>query len=153
MKNDGGLSLAEVAAQTSMPLDRVKTYSSLLQGSDDVITFLLDNEVPLKIAAEIVRYQRATSEAKARRLIEKYKETPLTVQSIVAFRKRDEGQRAAPDDDKTTVTAAAKPKPRFVEKLESEMRRHPEALAQVEKVLQKLGYRLVPLAGDARQGA
>lgn len=154
MKNDGGLSLAEVAEQAGLPLDRVKTYSTLLQASDDVITFLEENEVPLKVAAEIVRYQRATNEAKARRLIAKYKETPLTVQAIIALRKRDAGQQSGEGEEKTAVTEAArKPAARLVERLEKEVRKRPEVLGQLDKLLQKLGYRIVRLTVDAKQGA
>jgi ParB family chromosome partitioning protein len=141
IKNENGLTLADVAAQTGFPLDRVKTYFSLFGASDDVAKFLEEREVPLKIAAELVRYQRATNEARARRLLERYKETPLTVQEIIALRKRED--RPARDEQ---PTRAARPK-RFVEQFEAEARRDPSML---EDLARKLGYRLVPLAPQAQ---
>jgi hypothetical protein len=89
--------LAELATQTGFPLDRVKTYFVLFGASDDVMRFLEEHEVAPKVAAEIVRYQRATNEARARRLIERYKETP-------ADRPRD--RRAAEARDSATERRA-----------------------------------------------
>src|SRR5262245_1814275 len=87
IKNDSGLSHAELADQTGLPLDRVKSYFSLFAASDELLSFLEQQEVPLKAAVELVRYERATNEARARRLTERYKKSPLTAQEIIALRK------------------------------------------------------------------
>ena len=65
IKNVSDLSHAEVAEQTGLPLDRVKTYFSLFGASDDMLRFLDEKEVPLKVAAEFVRFEKATNEARA----------------------------------------------------------------------------------------
>jgi ParB family chromosome partitioning protein len=138
IRNEAGLTLAELATQTGFPLDRVKTYFVLFGASDDVMRFLEEHEVAPKVAAEIVRYQRATNEARARRRIERYKETPLTVQEIVALRKRETGQPS----DEAQPPRPARPH-RFVEQFEAEVRRDPSKL---EDLARRLGYRLVRLA-------
>jgi ParB family chromosome partitioning protein len=138
IKNDAGLTLAELAAQTGFPLDRVKTYLTIVRASEDVLRFLEENVVPLKVAAEIVRYERETNEARARRLIERYKESPLTVQEITALRKREDRRREEP----TEPARAPRPK-RFVAQFEAEARRDPSTL---EDLARRLGFSLVPLA-------
>jgi ParB family chromosome partitioning protein len=67
-----GLTGEQVAAQSGLPLARVKTYLGLFQGSEFLLQFFLDHEVPLHIAAELVRYEKATNEARARRLALSY---------------------------------------------------------------------------------
>ena len=89
IKNESGLTHSGLAEHTGLPLDRVKTYFSLFAASDDLLTFLERHEIPLKVAVELARYERATNEARARRLIERHKESPLTVNEIAALRKRD----------------------------------------------------------------
>jgi ParB family chromosome partitioning protein len=140
IKNANGLTLDDLATQTGFPLDRVKTYFSLFGASDDVAKFLEERGVPLKVAAEIVRYQKATNEARARRLIERYKESPLTVQEITALRKRDD---RPPREQAAEPRGAARP--RYAEQFEAEARRDPSKL---EELARKLGFRLVPLAAQ-----
>ena len=148
LKNDGGLSHTEVATQTGLPLDRVKTYFALFAASDQMLTFLEDKEVPLKVAAELVRFEKATNEARARRLLERYAESPLTVQEIVTLRKRAAGDgKSAAKEDRPPRTGNG-----LVDRLEAEVRKRPEAMAQLEELARRLGYRLVPV-GDARQVA
>ena len=145
IKNESAFSHAQLAEHTGLPLDRVKTYFTLFLGSDDIFKFLEKNEVPLKVAAELVRYERATNESRARRLTERYKESPLTAQEIVALRKRESGVRGRKPGD----TQPLRP-PRlvgFMQRFEAEARRDPSAISQLAVVLLRLGYRLVPLDG------
>lgn len=93
IKNESGLTHEALAEQTGLPLDRVKTYFPLFGASDELLSFIEHNEVPLKVAAELVRYERATNESRARKLTERYKESPLTAQEIIALRKRDHRSR------------------------------------------------------------
>jgi ParB family chromosome partitioning protein len=145
IKNECGHSHAEVAAQTGIPLDRVKTYFSLFGASDDLMTFLEENEIPLKVAVELVRFERATNEARTRRLLQRHKESPLTVQEIVALRKRE--QRTPKTEDGTETPPAAKRQrpPAFVERFETAVRKDAGALVQLEELARRLGYQLVPL--------
>ena len=142
IKNMNGLTHEDLAAQTGFPLDRVKTYLTLFGASDDVAKFLEERDVPLKVAAEIVRYQKATNEARARRLIERYKESPLTVQDIAALRKRE--NRPSREQGAEQPRAA---RPRFEEQFEAEARRDPSRL---EDLARRLGFRLVPLAAQGQ---
>ncbi len=153
IKNESGLSHAEVAEQTGLPLDRVKTYFSLFGASDDMLRFLDEKEVPLKVAAELVRFEKATNEARARRLLEKHVESPLTVQEIAALRKREQRTRGEkPQDKEERKERRLQRASGLVERFEAEVRRRPAALGELEEIARRLGYRLVPLAGDARQG-
>ncbi len=146
IKNDGGLTHEALAEHTGLPLDRVKTYFSLFAGSDDLLTFLEQNEVPLKVAVELVRYERATNEARARRLAERHKESPLTVQEIVALRKRESGRQPKKEDKPTRPSRPL----RLVEKLEAEVRRDRSNMAQLEELALRLGYRLIPIAAQVQ---
>ncbi len=132
----------QVAAHAGLPLDRVKTYSMLFGASEDLMTFLQENTVPLKVAAELVRYQRATNEARTRRLIERHKESPLTVQEIAGLRKREQRPKGSEDTEPGTPRASGG----FIERLEAQVRREPSRLAQLEELVRRLGFRLVPLA-------
>jgi hypothetical protein len=112
-------------------------------------TFIDQHEIPLKVAAELVRYERATNEARARKLTERYKESPLTAQQIIALRKRE--QRGT-----ERKTGGAQPARRnrlagFMQRFETEVRREPSAISELEKLVGRLGYRLVPL--DQAQAA
>jgi ParB-like chromosome segregation protein Spo0J len=151
IKNECGLSHSEVATQTGLPLDRVKTYFSLFGGSDQMLTFLDEKDVPLKVAVELVRYERTTNEARARRLLRRYSESPLTVQEIVALRKRE--QRRADDGQERTDAGREAANP-FVDRLEAQVRRDPARIGQIEELARRLGYRLVPIASsNPRQGS
>jgi hypothetical protein len=143
-----GFSHAEVAGHVGLPLDRVKTYFSLFAASDDLLRFLEENEIPLKVAAELVRYERATNAARARRLIERHKESPLTVQEIVALRKREQRAQTPKTDEDTHVAQPKRPRA-FVERFEAEVRRDAGALTELEDLARRLGYRLVPLNPQA----
>ncbi len=132
--------LASRSTSTARP-----TAACTSRGGSETSTFLEQHEVPLKVAAELVRYERATNESRARRLTERYKESPLTAQEIVALRKRESGVRGRKLGD----TQPLRP-PRlvgFMQRFEAEARRDPSAISQLAVVLLRLGYRLVPLDG------
>jgi ParB family chromosome partitioning protein len=145
IKNECGLSLPQVAEQTGLPLDRVKTYSSLFLGSDDMLRFLEENDVSLRVAVELVRYERATNEARARRLMQRYLEHPLSVQEIVALRKREQARETAatkvpPHPTATQLT-------RLLDRLTSILDRDPSALGQLDAFARRLGYQRMPTSG------
>jgi hypothetical protein len=73
------------------------------------------------------------------------------VQAIVALRKRELRARGEKGEEKT----APPPRPgsRLVDRFEAEVRRHPSALGQLEELARRLGYTLVPIAGNTRPGA
>jgi len=154
IKNDGGLSHAEVATTTGLPLDRVKTYFSLFAGSEDLLVFLDEEEVPLKVAAELVRFEKATNEARARKLCARHLESPLTVQEIVTLRKREEGTRGkgAVHNEDTQPTPRADPLTKLLARLEAEVRRDPARLGHLDELARRLGYRLVAIDGDTSVG-
>jgi ParB family chromosome partitioning protein len=142
IKNERAFSHAQLAEHTGLPLDRVKTYFSLFVGSDDMLEFLEENEVPLRVAVELVRYERATNEARARTIAKRYLERPLSVQEIVALRKREQAREqsmpeSAPDRNATKMT-------RLLDRLASTLRHDPSALGQLEDFARRLGYQLVP---------
>ena len=128
-----------------MSLDRIKTYFSLFAGSDELLTVLEQNEIPLRVAVELVRYERATNEARARRLAERHKQSPLTVQEIVALRKRESRPEPAKEQVKPALPAR---QVRLVEELEAEVRRDSGKVTQLEELARRLGYRLVPIAAQ-----
>jgi ParB family chromosome partitioning protein len=150
IKNEWGHSHAEIATHTGIPLDRVKTYFSLFAASDDLMTFLEENEIPLKVAVELVRYERATNEARARRLTQRHKESPLTVQELVALRKREQRAQKAKDPTETPPVPKRQRPPAFVERFETDVRKDAGALVQLEELARRLGYQLVPLPAQVK---
>lgn len=149
IKNERGFSHAELAGHTGLPLDRVKTYFSIFAGSDDMLKFLEEIEVPLKVAVELVRYERATNEARARRLMARHKESPLTVEEIAALRKREQGAPTAKSSGTEHPVQRRRPLA-FIERFEAEVRRDAAALAQLEELVRRLGFRLVPVASQGQ---
>src|SRR5262249_54080735 len=145
IKNESGLAHVGLAEHTGLPLDRVKCYFSLFAASDDLLTFLERNEIPLKVAVELVRYERATNEARARRLMDRHKETPLTVQEIVALRRRDSRRDARTEAPPRPARAT-----RYIEKLEAVLRRDPATIQQLQVIVQRLGYQLVSVSTEAK---
>jgi hypothetical protein len=153
LTNSEGLTSEEVAKRMAMPLDRVKTYFSLFGASDFIIQFLVDHAVPLKVAAEFVRYERATNEARSRRLAERHLETPFTREQIAQLRKQaiegrrtesEEGSHEADRERRLPVTRA----------IERAYRRDARsALAAIEQALKPLGYVLVATGADDETAA
>jgi ParB family chromosome partitioning protein len=146
LKNSEGLTGEEVAKRMAMPLDRVKTYFSLFGASDFLITFLSEHAVPLKVAAEFVRYERATSEARSRKLTERYLEAPLTREQIAELRKRA-AERTEPE--KCSYEGVRERTPAVARAIERAYRRDAQgAVSAIEAALRPLGYLLVSVAAD-----
>jgi ParB family chromosome partitioning protein len=146
LKNAEGLTSEEVAQRMAMPLDRVKTYFSLFGASDFLITFLGENAVPLKVAAEFVRYERATSEGRSRKLVERYLEAPLTREQIAELRKRAT-DRSEPE--KSSYERGRERTPAVARAIERAYRRDAQtAVSAIEAALRPLGYLLVAVTAD-----
>lgn len=88
IKNTNGLTGEQLAALTGLTIDRVKTYLCLFNGSEFLLDFFARHDVPLAIAAELIRYERATNEARARAVAVKHLQTPLTREDLIRLRKK-----------------------------------------------------------------
>jgi ParB/RepB/Spo0J family partition protein len=148
LKNGEGLTSEEIARRLAMPLDRVKTYFSLFGASDFLIQFLSASDVPLKVAVELVRYERATNEARARTLVERFCESPLTREQIVELRRRATESRASGPEEGRHERGEQKG-PAVQRAIEKAFRHDPEtAVAAIEEALRPLGYLLVAVGGE-----
>jgi ParB family chromosome partitioning protein len=146
IKNDHGLTLEQLATQTGLPLDRVKNYLSLFGVSDFVMTFCEERELPLRVAVALVRYERATNEARVRALAQRYQKEPVTCEEINGLRKREEakGRRKGKGERNSEVPAVAPRARKLLERFEVEFRRdQTSALAELEACAKRLGYLLV----------
>jgi transcriptional regulator with XRE-family HTH domain len=147
IKNELGLTQDEVAARTGMPLDRVKTYSSLFAASDSLLTFLEERNIPLKVAAEFVRFEKASNEARTRKLIARYREHPLSREQIIALRKREQGEEGGKQETSERASSAARVRVRvrLAARVEAAFACDAEgAKRELEAALGRLGFRLVP---------
>ena len=145
LKNAEGLTGEEVAQRMAMPLDRVKTYFSLFGGSDSLIQFLEEHAVALKVAVELVRFERATNEGRTRKLLQRYLESPLTRRQIAALRQRAAAQASKRNSDAEEPTETRRRM--FAGRIERAFERDPDrALAELEEVLSKLGFEISPAA-------
>lgn len=151
IKNQNGFSHVEVAAHTGLPLDRVKTYFALFAASDEMLHFFEEHEVPMKVAAELVRYEKATNEGRARQLLTRHAKEPLAAQEIAALRKRDAGGKAKGREPREDGAATSRTGlDRVLDRLEVELKRDPEpALAALHAVVARLGYGLVAIETEA----
>ena len=141
IKNEHGLTHDELARQTGLPVDRIKSYFALFGASDFLLEFSEKHDLPLKTAVALVRYERATNEAKARRLAAQWPQSPLTCHEIDALRKRQE--RKGHDDTQPGRDTQNRPRS-FMARLEKELNRDCEAtVAELAELLERLGYRIV----------
>jgi ParB family chromosome partitioning protein len=137
LKNELGLSHEEVAARTGLPLDRVKTYFALFGGSDFLLSFFENEQLPMKVAAEFVRYEKATSEGAARRLVLEHGKQPMTAGEIAALRKRRD--KVAGEKK----TAASSKQSSLIGRLEKALQDNAqEVVPELERMLARAGYRL-----------
>ncbi len=139
-KNENGVTLEELAIRTSLPLDRVKSYFSLLRGgSDEMFRFFEEDTIPLKTAVEFVRYQKRTNEAMAKKLIKKYRDCPMGWKVIAAT---DKAKRKSGATQKKTPASAIE---RAFSSLKRASKREPErALALLRDLAFELGFELRP---------
>jgi ParB/RepB/Spo0J family partition protein len=93
VKNQFAESHEQVAARTGLPIARVNRYLGLFNASDYLLAFLDEVVVPLEAAVELVRYEKTCGEGAARRILQKYREQPLTYRDIEALRKRQADKR------------------------------------------------------------
>jgi ParB family chromosome partitioning protein len=140
LKNEYAESQEQLAARTGIPLVRVKSYLTLFSASDFLLGFFEEQNLPLRLAVEFVRYEKATSEAQARALARRHESDRLSVRDLEQARKRQ---------DKAARPAAAQARAQkgLVPKIEAAFRRDPEqARRELEDALDRLGLRLVPKA-------
>jgi ParB family chromosome partitioning protein len=146
IKIAGGLTGEQVAAQTGLSVDRVKTYLCLFGGSEFLIEFFEQHDVPVRVAAEFIRYEKATNEARARRLVAQYLETPLSQTDIIRLRKREGASKDATMEE----PRSAPRRPDVVRALARAWHEDPGRIQkELEVALAVLGYRLVPVEGVA----
>lgn len=146
IKIKNGLSGEQVAAATGLPIDRVKLYLCLFNGSEFLLEFFAKHDVPLAIAAELIRYEKATNEARARTLALRHLEKPLTRDELMRLRKQETdldrreggGERPGPARQQGTIAR----------QLDRAWARDPDATrAELEAALLARGFRLVAIGG------
>lgn len=140
-----GLTNEQLATLTGMPLERVRNYMALFGASECLFDFFQENAIPLYVAAALMRYEKATDEPTARRLIRRYAEKPLSVAEISALRDAAAKQkRAGEKTDASDPTSVVPRRPRFLDELESALRTDNQMVRQqLEVLLESFGYRRV----------
>jgi ParB family chromosome partitioning protein len=144
IKNNCGLTVEQLSSRTGISVDRIKAYLGLFLASDHLLEFFEAHEVPLKIAIEIMRFEKATTEGRARRLVASYLESPMSHRELVAMRKRatasDESRRERGDD--------RAPRADLGHRILASFRRDADAaLAQVREALRSIGFEVVTAEG------
>jgi ParB family chromosome partitioning protein len=149
IKNTYGLTAEGLSAQVGIPLDRVKTYSALFGASDFLLSFFEESDVPLKVAAELMRFEKSSNEAQARKLVERYRHSPLGREEIVALRKRAEKRSRGAEPTPAPLPIARKPL--LSDRARAEFKRDPGAgVSELQEFLCPFGYLIVE---DASSGA
>src|SRR5262249_13389003 len=150
LKNELGVSHEDLARRAAIPLDRVKTYFSLFSISDFLLRFFESHDVPLKIAAEFARYERATSESKAKQLVSRYHEEKLTAQEIAGLRKRIEGKKAKNETKGKSQRSAGRIFERLTHLLKSD---RDSSIERLDSTVAPFGYRVVLMNRSDEEGA
>ena len=141
IKNADGLSMEQLAERMALSLDRVKTYGGLFAASDFLLQFFSDHNIPLWVAAEFVRYEKATNEARSRRLAERYLEAPLTRQQLIQLRKRETDVRGESEERPSSAPRAS-----FGKAIQRAFQKDPRAtISELEEAVKALGFRLMAL--------
>lgn len=140
-KNQFAETQEQLAQRTGMPIARVKLYLSIFNASDHLLAFFEKDEVPLRVAAEFMRYEKGAGEAAARRLVARYRESAMSYQELLRLRTR--GGTRSGETEKTELPAERR-RAGFAGRIDAAFRRDATAaLLELRAVAQKLGYELV----------
>jgi ParB family chromosome partitioning protein len=144
LRNQFAETYEQVAVRSGLPLARVKAYLGLFQASDEVLGFLEEVGLPLRTAAEVVRFEKALGEREGRRLLERLREEALGCRDIELLRKKAEARQQG-------LRPGNEPKPQpgtkrsLTAQLEAAFRRDAAATRrELELVAAQFGLRLVP---------
>ena len=147
LKVQNALTGEQVAAATGLPIDRVKTYLGLFNGSEFLLEFFAKHDISVTIAAELVRYEKATNEARARTLALRHLEVPLSRDELIQLRKRDSD---APNKKDAIASTNVSRGGALCRSLERAWQRDPlAARTELETALRTMGFRLVELGDDS----
>jgi len=147
IKNEFGETHEALAARTGMALPRIKSYLALFGSSDCLLDFFAVQDLPLRVACELMRYEKAMGEAAARRLTKEYAESPITFRELVRLRKHHEAGEPAKEQgcDGVSQSKADRRRLRFGERVEAAFRADRElAMRELEEVAAKLGLKVIP---------
>lgn len=140
LKNEFAETQERIADRTGLPLPRVKLYLGLFGASDALLAFFAEEGIPLRLAIELVRFEKATSEARARALVQRHKKQPLHIAEVARLR----AQRTPDAADATPPATAPGRRAGFAARVEAAFRRdEAQARTELEAVLTKLGFALV----------
>src|SRR6266567_3738290 len=146
VKNQYAESHEQVAARTGLPLKRVTGYLNLFNASDRLLAFYEEEDIPLKTAVELMRYEKALGEVAARRLIERQADEPLTARGVELMRKRAELRQREEDTSADTPEVQTRIG-KLAARLETEIRKDPSSARRLlEEAAAMLGLRLVQAA-------
>lgn len=141
LKNQYGESQEQLSERTGMPLGRVKFYVSMFNASDHLLGFFEQDDVPLRVAVEFMRYEKGEGEAAARRLVARYRDSVMTYKELVRLRTRGETRARAGEEP---APIPARRRVGFAGRVDAAFRRDATAaLVELRAVAEKLGYELV----------
>jgi ParB-like chromosome segregation protein Spo0J len=152
LKNEHGAALDEIAKKTGISIDRVKQYSSLLGASDPLLALFDSEDVPLTVAVQLVRFEKAAGEAASRRLASEYRERPLSVREIADRRSKHEAaQKDSAGCSEPETAPAARPRLVALKTVVTKAFERDPVVArlELEAVALELGFRLVPVEPKA----
>jgi ParB family chromosome partitioning protein len=144
-----GLSNEQLAEQMRFSLDRVRTYMALFGASEFLFDFFGDEDVSLHVAAELMRFEKEAGEPAARRLVERFREQPMSLDEIALRRKRYAEKKGGAASKEAREEPTHRPS-RLLVSLELTLRKDTSgAIASLVPILEQFGYRLVPAAAPS----
>jgi len=150
LKNTTGMQAEQLARETGLPIERVWLYLGLFSGSDFLLEFLEQHVVPLRVAIEMVRYEKATNEAKARKLAKEYLETPMSHREVIRRRKKDSDESQTKEEPKGRVHGT-RGGTALLLSIEREWRRDAAKMrTELATLLRPLGFDLVPVSASQK---
>ena len=101
IKNLHGFTQAQVAEHVAINLTAVRRYLGLFTASDALLAAIEKEGVPMRLASELVLYEKDQGEISARKLIKRLGSSDLTVREVAALRKK----KPASADKRAAVAA------------------------------------------------
>ena len=138
LRNDTGDTHEQLAARTGVPLQRVRYYLGLFGASDALLELFEATDVSLRLAVELMRYEKSAGELAARRFIKGHEESPLTVRQVMAARARHEAAAGGANKPATRQPLC------LVGRVEAALANdRAKAVAELSEVLAKFGMTVV----------
>jgi ParB/RepB/Spo0J family partition protein len=143
LRNTHDLTQDQIAQRTGISVTNVQQYLALFDASDLLRDFIEAEDILLRLANELIRFEKRFGEKLMRQLLAQRGDEPLTIRRLAAEKKKLEGEPANTEEKPGRAEGG------FQASLSKALKKDTNgALAHLQELLKPLGYRVV-LATEA----